>query len=133
MVNLKRKTASSNILARKRTKVLRSAAELPWKTISHAHETTGEGDDGILELEEVDDVEIVYENTESGRVATFHVCYYPPTLERVHSTYSQVKASSENASESVDVVDSSSADEDSSLLPEVINFDSESRKSLTCR
>jgi ATP-dependent RNA helicase DDX24/MAK5 len=77
MVNLKRKTASSNILARKRTKVLRSAAELPWKTISHAHETTGEGDDGILELEEVDDVEIVYENTESGRVATFHVCYYP--------------------------------------------------------
>lgn len=31
------------------------------------------GDDGILELEEVDGVEVVYETTESGRVARFQV------------------------------------------------------------
>lgn len=70
---LKRKSAAGVNAARKRTKTLRSISDLPWKTISHTHDTTGEGDDGILELEEVDDVEIIYQNTESGRVAVFHV------------------------------------------------------------
>lgn len=32
-----------------------------------------DGDDGILDLEEVDDVEVVYEQTDAGRVLKFNV------------------------------------------------------------
>lgn len=45
--------------------------DLPWKTI--ARPTEAEGDDGILMLEEVEGVEIVYEDTAAGRVAKFNV------------------------------------------------------------
>lgn len=46
---------------------------LPWKTLSHAGVFGNVDDDGILELEEVDDVQVVYEETPGGRVATFKV------------------------------------------------------------
>lgn len=32
-------------------------------------------DDGILELEELDNVQVVYEDTADGRVAKFNVCF----------------------------------------------------------
>ncbi|KAF7351230.1 DEAD-domain-containing protein [Mycena sanguinolenta] len=60
--------------ARKRTKTRHKTADaLPWKVVKRPQETGMGGDDGILELEEVDDVEVVYEVTEAGRVATFNV------------------------------------------------------------
>lgn len=36
-------------------------------------ETCLDGDDGVLDLEEVDNVEVVYENTDRGRVIKFNV------------------------------------------------------------
>lgn len=46
---------------------------LPWKAVLRPQEAGLDGDDGILELEEVDGVEVVYEDTEGGRVARFNV------------------------------------------------------------
>lgn len=46
---------------------------LPWKTVSRPIESGLDGDEGILELEEVEGVEIIYEETEQGKVAKFHV------------------------------------------------------------
>ena len=64
--------------ARKKAKTssgpLATVDALPWKTLSHAG-AFGSGDDGILELEEVDNVQVVYEETPEGRVATFKVRY----------------------------------------------------------
>ena len=41
-----------------------------------------DGDDGILDLEEVDNVEVLFEQTDTGRVVKFNVSYlngFPPT------------------------------------------------------
>jgi ATP-dependent RNA helicase DDX24/MAK5 len=72
-----------NSLARKRAKTRHKTADaLPWKLVARPVEAGMGGDDGILELEEVDDVEVVYEDTEGGRVVTFNVsCFciiFPP-------------------------------------------------------
>lgn len=71
----KRKLSSKKQLAsRKRAKVqVVSAEQLPWKTISRSADTIIDEDDGILELEEVEDVEVVYEETSAGKVAKFNV------------------------------------------------------------
>ena len=70
---LKRKLKGP-IAARKKAKIQhQSLSDLPWKTVSRPSETGLDGDDGILDLEEVDDVEVVYEQTEAGRVAKFNV------------------------------------------------------------
>ncbi|KAF5392731.1 hypothetical protein D9757_000998 [Collybiopsis confluens] len=45
---------------------------LPWKTVSRPVESGLDGDDGILELEEVEGVSIIYEETDRGRVARFN-------------------------------------------------------------
>ncbi|KAH7868473.1 ATP-dependent RNA helicase [Lentinula edodes] len=59
--------------SRKKLKVEHDGADnLPWTTVSRPVETGLDGDDGILELEEVEGVEITYEETESGRVARFN-------------------------------------------------------------
>ncbi|KAF9467758.1 P-loop containing nucleoside triphosphate hydrolase protein [Collybia nuda] len=50
-----------------------TADDLPWKTVSRPQEAGLDGDDGILELEEVEGVEVVYEETDGGRVARFKV------------------------------------------------------------
>lgn len=72
---LKRKiSAKKRLAARKRARVeVLTAEQLPWKTISRPTDTIIDEDDGILELEEVDDVEVVYEETSAGRVAKFNV------------------------------------------------------------
>jgi ATP-dependent RNA helicase DDX24/MAK5 len=70
---LKRKLKTPNS-ARKKSKVQHQTLEsLPWKTVSRPTEAGLGGDDGILDLEEVDDVEIVYEQTDVGRVVKFNV------------------------------------------------------------
>ncbi|KAK0452488.1 ATP-dependent RNA helicase [Armillaria borealis] len=50
-----------------------NADNLAWTTVKRPFEAGVGGDDGILELEEVEDVEVVYEETEKGRVARFNV------------------------------------------------------------
>ena len=56
---------------------VRRADELPWKRMSSRYfssEGLGEeGGAGMLEIDEVSDVEVVYEETDGGRVAKFRV------------------------------------------------------------
>jgi ATP-dependent RNA helicase DDX24/MAK5 len=62
--------------SQKRSKVQHNSLEnLPWKTVSRPAETGLGGNDGILDLEEVDDVEVVYEQTDAGRVVKFNVSF----------------------------------------------------------
>ncbi|EPQ52206.1 DEAD-domain-containing protein [Gloeophyllum trabeum ATCC 11539] len=72
-VSSKRKMVPSKF-ARKKPKITHSnIEELPWKTVSRSKEAWSGAEDGILELEEVEGVDIVYEETETGRVAKFSV------------------------------------------------------------
>ncbi|KAI6000111.1 ATP-dependent RNA helicase [Pisolithus marmoratus] len=75
---LKRKASSQRSSSSKRIKASFTSVEgLPWKTVSKSVGTGLDGDDGILELEEVDDVEVVYENTDRGQVVKFNVLQKP--------------------------------------------------------
>ncbi|KAF8889624.1 hypothetical protein BD779DRAFT_323125 [Infundibulicybe gibba] len=69
----KRKNVSGKLFARKKLKTHRNADDLPWRSVRRPVEAGVGGDDGILELEEVDGVEVVYEDTDGGRVARFKV------------------------------------------------------------
>ncbi|TFK38098.1 P-loop containing nucleoside triphosphate hydrolase protein [Crucibulum laeve] len=69
----KRKIQANTSSARKKVKTHHSANDLPWKTVVRPLEAGIGGDDGILELEEVEGVEIVYEDTENGRIPKFKV------------------------------------------------------------
>ncbi|KAH7920183.1 ATP-dependent RNA helicase [Leucogyrophana mollusca] len=72
--SLKRKALSSKGRSFKKLKVQTTSLDgLPWKSISRPKDTGLDGDDGILELEEVDDVEVVYEETAGGKVVKFNV------------------------------------------------------------
>ncbi|KAH8103065.1 ATP-dependent RNA helicase [Cristinia sonorae] len=76
---LKRKAASNAEKSRKKVKASHlSADDLAWKVVETPKEA-GLGDDldGILELEEVDDVEVVYEETAGGKVAKFNIVSKP--------------------------------------------------------
>lgn len=79
----KRKTESNSKASRKKAKLQASSVvdNLPWTTISHL-KTAGnlDNDDGILELEELDNVQVVYENTVDGRVAKFNVSTCPSPI-----------------------------------------------------
>ncbi|KAF8842413.1 DEAD-domain-containing protein [Paxillus ammoniavirescens] len=76
--NGKRKSRQQSRSSCKKVKLQYASLDgLPWKSVSRPVETGLDGDDGILELEEVDDVEIVYEETDGGRVVKFNV---PATL-----------------------------------------------------
>lgn len=72
---LKRKliSGSSDAPSKRQRREVSSLNDLPWKTLSKPSQAGFEGDDGILWLEEVDNVEVVYEETEKGRVAKFKV------------------------------------------------------------
>jgi hypothetical protein len=70
----KRKIQAKGPVSRKKAKIQHHTADdLPWKIVSRPSEAGRGGDDGILELEEVDDVEVVYEETQGGRVVKFNV------------------------------------------------------------
>jgi len=76
--NFKRKLNTKLLASRKRAKIQHhNADDLPWKAVSRPVQTGLSGDDGILELEEVDGVEVVYENTSAGRVVKFNVSVVP--------------------------------------------------------
>lgn len=73
-IGLKRKGTTKPVLPRKRAKILhRSADDLPWKSVSRPFEAGIGFDDGILDFEEVEGVEVVYETTDGGRVVKFNV------------------------------------------------------------
>ena len=72
---LKRKVKLAASSSRKKARIQHlSADDLPWKTVSHRHEAGLDNAlSGIMEFEEVDGVEVVYEETETGKVARFNV------------------------------------------------------------
>lgn len=70
----KRKVASKHVGANKKLKTQHNRTdELPWKLVSRPFEAGVGGDDGILEFEEVDNVEVVYEETSGGKLVKFNV------------------------------------------------------------
>jgi ATP-dependent RNA helicase DDX24/MAK5 len=72
--SVKRKVKAGPSASRKRLKMQPTSLDgLPWKSVRRPSETGLDGDDGILELEEVENVEVVYEDTEGGRVMKFNV------------------------------------------------------------
>lgn len=73
-IGVKRKGTTKPALPRKRAKIQhRSADDLPWKSVSRPFEAGIGFDDGILDFEEVEGVEVLYETTDGGRVARFNV------------------------------------------------------------
>lgn len=56
---------------RKRTHVF--LEDLSWKSVMRTHTAGLDFDEGLLGLEEVDGVQVVYEETPNGRVAKFLV------------------------------------------------------------
>lgn len=70
----KRKSHSQSLSVIKKIKVQHGSLDsLPWKSIARPIDTGLDGDDGILELEEVDNVEVVYEEKDGGKVLKFLV------------------------------------------------------------
>jgi ATP-dependent RNA helicase DDX24/MAK5 len=73
---LKRKGTAKTSLPRKKAKIQHlSADDLPWKPVSRPSEVGIGFDDGILEFEEVEGVEVIYETTDGGRVVKFNVSF----------------------------------------------------------
>ena len=70
---LKRKIKPAAHPSRKKAKTQHlTADDLPWKAISHRHEAGLDNAlEGMMELEEVEGVEVVYEDTENGKVVKF--------------------------------------------------------------
>jgi ATP-dependent RNA helicase DDX24/MAK5 len=111
---VKRKARVGPSASRKRLKMQPTSLDgLPWKSIRRPSETGLDGDDGILELEEVENVEVVYEDTEGGRVMKFNV------LEPSNKKTKVTEASEPEA----DVPSSASSE---LLNPLVSSFDSKS-------
>ena len=70
----KRKSNATKQLPRKkRRKDVESIDDLRWKAVSRSTAAGFEADDGILMLEEVEGVEVVYEDTTAGKIAKFKV------------------------------------------------------------
>ncbi|KAG1776796.1 ATP-dependent RNA helicase [Suillus placidus] len=110
---MKRKAKAGPSASRKRLKMQPTSLDgLPWKAVHRPSETGLDGDDGILELEEVENVEVVYENTEGGRVIKFNV------LEPLNKATKTTEASEPEA----DVPSSASSE----LLNTSVSFDSKS-------
>ncbi len=79
---VKRKANVLSSSSRKKAKTQQlSANDLPWKTVSTRQEAGIDSEmNGIMELEEVDGVEVVYEQTDNGRVVRFNVRLRPFAL-----------------------------------------------------
>jgi ATP-dependent RNA helicase DDX24/MAK5 len=75
-IGLKRKGTTKPALPRKRAKFQhRSADDLPWKSVSRPFEAGIGFDDGILDFEEVEGVEVIYETADGGRTVKFNVSF----------------------------------------------------------
>ncbi|KAI5122092.1 hypothetical protein M0805_002214 [Coniferiporia weirii] len=105
----KQSTAAQSASRKKLRKEVDSVEDLPWKTVSRSNAIGFEGDDGILELEEVNDVEVVYEETENGKVARFKVR----------------EISEDSAGSDEDPAIDETSEEDTSFVEEVDTFDTE--------
>ena len=84
---LKRKTkpSASSIAKRVKTKHVLTD-DLPWKKVAKPREADlGTGMEGFLDLEEVDDVDVVFEETEAGRVVKFKVRMFPLVRSAPHA------------------------------------------------
>ncbi|KAG6817114.1 hypothetical protein H0H87_012635 [Tephrocybe sp. NHM501043] len=72
--SVKRKTADKPSSTRKKLKTQHCTLnELPWKKVVRPQEAGLDGDDGIIELEEIEGVDVVYEEGDGGRVIKFAV------------------------------------------------------------
>jgi len=60
-------------LSKKRKTAQASLDSLSWRPVARAHIAGIEFDEGLLELEEVEGVQVEYEQTANGRVAKFLV------------------------------------------------------------
>ncbi|KAI9067845.1 DEAD-domain-containing protein [Trametes sanguinea] len=117
-VKRKTKPSASSIPKRVKTKHV-TAEDLQWKkTVKPREADLGTGLEGFLDLEEVDDVDVVYEETEAGKVARFKVKgVQPESQARVNDedeeTEEKAGESSETPLEKMDI----------DTLPEPISFD----------
>lgn len=110
--NSKRKLHLANSSSRKKPKIEhRNADELPWKTVARPFEAGMGGDEGIMELEEVEGVEVVYETTDGGRVARFNVLAN--------------KSDDDAAEQEVEHKSDEERDDSPILVDEILAFDSE--------
>ncbi|KAG1747358.1 ATP-dependent RNA helicase [Suillus lakei] len=110
---VKRKAKAGPSASIKRLKMQHTSFDgLPWKAVRRPTETGLDGDDGILELEEVENVEVVYEDTEGGRIMKFNV------LEPSNKTAKATEGSEHEA----DMLFSASSE----LLSPSVSFDSKS-------
>lgn len=75
---LKRKATGAASAASKKAKTAHvTINELPWKTVKSKQEAGLPSEmEGLMELEEVEGVEVVYEENAGGRVAKFKVCSF---------------------------------------------------------
>jgi ATP-dependent RNA helicase DDX24/MAK5 len=77
-IGLKRKGTTKPALPREKAKFQHcSADDLPWKSVSRSFEAGIGFDDGILDFEEVEGVEVIYETTDAsgGRTVKFNVSF----------------------------------------------------------
>ncbi|KAI0690242.1 DEAD-domain-containing protein [Cerioporus squamosus] len=106
----KTKPSSASIAKRVKTKHV-STDDLPWKKVTKPREADlGTGLDGFLELEEIEDVDVVYEETEAGRVIHFET---KDEDLRAPKKASKTGQSSETVTEELDV----------DTLPDPVSFD----------
>ncbi|KAL7277303.1 hypothetical protein ACG7TL_009159 [Trametes sanguinea] len=117
-VKRKTKPSASSIAKRVKTKHV-TAEDLQWKKTAKPREADlGTGLEGFLDLEEVDDVDVVYEETEAGKVARFKVkgVESEPQADaedEAEEPFEKVGESSEMPLEKMDV----------DTLPEPVSFD----------
>ncbi|KZV76542.1 DEAD-domain-containing protein [Peniophora sp. CONT] len=69
-----KRKSSGQTASRKKVKTSHSSLnDLPWKSVSNIPPAGLDFDENILDLEEVDNVEVVYEETSAGRIVKFNV------------------------------------------------------------
>jgi ATP-dependent RNA helicase DDX24/MAK5 len=68
-----KRKASFPSSSRKKIRTLHSVNDLPWRYVSRIPEAGVAIDEGILDLEEIEGVEVIYDETEGGRIARFNV------------------------------------------------------------
>ncbi|KAG1826663.1 ATP-dependent RNA helicase [Suillus variegatus] len=113
---VKRKANAGPSVSRKRLKMQPTSMDgLPWKAVRRPSETGLDGDDGILELEEVENVEVVYEDTEGGRVMRFNVL--EPSKNTTKATVSSGPEEDMPSSASSELLNPSVSFDSKSLLP----------------
>ncbi|TFY71035.1 hypothetical protein EVG20_g1974 [Dentipellis fragilis] len=125
--------ANKSLLGRKRSAPTTSSAasakrkklstnELPWKAVARSAEDDIDFDEGILGLEEVDDVEVVYEEMPGGgRVARFNVL--ESALEKMGEAKADYEASETGIEELEELEEELDLEEQESAAEEGSQFD----------